>query len=290
MESAEDTDADSAVAPATALAPVHTEAPVNALAPAPAIAPLLAPASIPATAPALAPTTTPAAASVIALAPVRARRAPKQTDQSRQPIIDRDSVGIDTPIVSPENDDAVYWYSMQTKLPESFLTVVKTSHYDQIKPVPDPGIPKSFWKAMKEPPSAKAIDTELTKFETNNCFRIVPFTGQHLVPMMRLFSIKNDGTKKARLVGRGDKMIPNVDFDPDAVYCGNVSACSIKIAMVIAVVYKLVMRGGDLVGAYCITRANKEFPVFIVTPQGYDVPQGSCIQAIGELYGFPQAR
>ena len=169
------------------------------------------------------------------------------------------------------------------------MTVVETSHYDQIKTLPDAGVPKSFWKAMKDPPWAKAIDTELTKFEVNSCFNIVPFTGQHLVPMMWLFSVKNDGTKKARLVGRGDKMIPNVDFDPEAVYCGNVAACSIKLAMVIAATYKLVMRGGDLVGAYLITRANKDFPVFIITPQGYDVPPGFCIQAVGNLYGFPPA-
>ena len=99
--------------------------------------------------------------------------------------------------------------------------------------------------------------------------------------MMRLFSVKNDGTKKARLVGRGDKMIPNVDFDPEAVYCGNVAACSIKLAVVIATSYKLVMRGDDLVGAYLITRANKDFPVFIITPQGYDVPPDFRIQALG---------
>ena len=108
--------------------------------------------------------------------------------------------------------------------------------------------------------------------------------------MMWLFSAKNDGTKKARLVGRGDKMIPNVDFDSEAVYCGNVAACSIKLAMVIAATYKLVMRGGDLVGAYLITRANKDFPVFIITPQGYDVPPGFCIRAVGNLYGFPPAK
>ena len=90
----------------------------------------------------------------------------KQTNHVRQPIIDHDSVGINTPIVSWETDDAVYWYSMQTRHPESFLTVVETSHYDQNKLVPDPGVPKSVWKAMKDPPWAKAIDTELTKFET----------------------------------------------------------------------------------------------------------------------------
>ena len=72
--------------------------------------------------------------------------------------------------------------------------------------------------------------------------------------MIRLFSIKTDGTKEARLVGRGDIMITLVDFDPAAVYCGNVSACSIKIAITTAGMNCLLMRGGDLVGAYPITR------------------------------------
>ena len=39
--------------------------------------------------------------------------------------------------------------------------------------------------------------------------------------------------------------------------------------MVIAAVYKLIMKGGDLVGAYLITRANKDFQVFIITPQDF---------------------
>jgi hypothetical protein len=42
-----------------------------------------------------------------------------------------------------------------------------------------------------------------------------------MVPMMWTFVIKTDGTKKARLVGRGDLMIPYIDSDPNAVYCGN---------------------------------------------------------------------
>ena len=49
------------------------------------------------------------------------------------------------------------------------------------------------------------------------------------------------------------------------------------------------MRGGDLVDAYLITRANKDFSDFIITPEGYEVPPGFCIQAVGNLYGFPPA-
>ena len=70
---------------------------------------------------------------------------------------------------------------------------------------------------MQYPEWEQAINTERTKFEVNNCFRSISFTGQYLVSMMWLFSIKIDGTKKARLVGRGDLMIPWVDFDPYAV-------------------------------------------------------------------------
>ena len=53
-----------------------------------------------------------------------------------------------------------------------------------------------------------AINKERGKFELNNCLKEVPYTAQHLVPMMWLFNIKTDRTKKARLVGRGDIMIP----------------------------------------------------------------------------------
>jgi hypothetical protein len=67
---------------------------------------------------------------------------------------------------------------------------------------------------------------------------------------------RESSTKKARLVGRGDMMIPWVDFDPNAVYCGIVAASSIKMARVIDAMYMLLMRGGDLVGAYLITLAN----------------------------------
>jgi hypothetical protein len=47
-------------------------------------------------------------------------------------------------------------------------------------------------------------------------------TGVHRISMMWLFNIKRDGAKTARLVGRGD-------FDPNAVYCGNVAASSVKL-------------------------------------------------------------
>ena len=188
-----------------------------------------------------------------------------------------------------DNGSPVYWYQLHVKNYEYPLAMCETQNFYKIQTVKDPLIPQNFYKAMKQPLWEAAIDKELTKFEKNMCLQVVPYNGQHMVPMMWTFVIKTDGTKKARLVGRGDLMIPNVDFDPNAVYCGNVTACSIKMCVTIAAVYKLNMKGGDLEGAYLVTRANPDYPVYIKTPQGYSVPKGMCIQAIGNLYGFPPA-
>lgn len=193
-------------------------------------------------------------------------------------------------IIYENNDLAVYWYDFHIRNNEYPLTMCETQHkMFALTPQRDPNCPKTYDQAMRMPKWAEAINKELTKFEINSCLTYVPYNHQHLVPMMWLFSIKTDGTYKARLVGRGDLMKAYIDFDPDAVYCGNVSSCSIKMCMAIAAVYKLEMRGGDLEGAYLVTRANKDYPVFIKTPQGYTIPEGMCMQAVGNLYGFPPA-
>ena len=190
-----------------------------------------------------------------------------------------------------DNDDGspVYWYNLFVENYEYPLIMVETKNFNKMKVERDPRVPKNFEAAMKIPEWAAAIDKELSKFEANMCLQLVPYNHQHLVPMMWTFVIKTDGTRKARLVGRGDLMIPNVDFDPNAVYCGNVTACSIKICIKIAATYKLEYRGGDLEGAYLVTRQNPKYSVYIRKPQGYKIPRGMCIQAVGNLYGFPPA-
>jgi Reverse transcriptase (RNA-dependent DNA polymerase) len=195
-----------------------------------------------------------------------------------------------TEMTYDNKDLAVYWYNFHIKNDTYPIIMCETQHkMFALTPVRDPNCPRTFDQAMRIPCWAEAIDKELTKFEINSCLTYVEYNGQHLVPMMWLFSIKTDGTHKARLVGRGDLMKAYIDFDPDAVYCGNVSSCSIKMCIAIAAKYKLEMRGGDLEGAYLVTRANKDYPVYIRTPQGYTIPNGMCMQAVGNLYGFPPA-
>ena len=80
--------------------------------------------------------------------------------------------------------------------------------------IKDPCIPKSYEEAMTISEWRKAIETELEKLRTHNCLIMATYDGQHLVPMKWIFSIKTDGTYEARLVGRGDLMLPRIDFNP----------------------------------------------------------------------------
>ena len=193
------------------------------------------------------------------------------------------------PPYASEDGSPIYWYNLFVRNAEYPLIMCETQNFYKMKIVKDPNVPSNFRNAIKIPEWAEAINKELEKFEENLCLQLVPYNNQHLVPMMWTFVIKTDGTRKARLVGRGDLMIPYVDFDPNKVYCGNVTACSIKICVTIAAKYKLEKRGGDLVGAYLVTRANSDYSVYIQAPDGYPIPHGMCIQAIGNLYGFPPA-
>ena len=82
------------------------------------------------------------------------------------------------------NDDMIYWStytSSSTCFPVHLFQVLHDNIAVQIK---EPYSPKDFWTAMQYPEWEQAINTERTKFEVNNCFRSVPFTSQHLVPML----------------------------------------------------------------------------------------------------------
>ena len=69
--------------------------------------------------------------------------------------------------------------------------------------IKDLRISKSYEEALTIPEWCKAIETELEKFRTHNCLIMAIYDEQHLVSMKWIFSIKTDGTYKARLVGRG---------------------------------------------------------------------------------------
>ena len=131
-----------------------------------------------------------------------------------------------------------------------------------------PNMPSKFSDAFAQEKWQQPIIKELTNFVTNNCFQWVPDTGQRRLHMKWIFSAKADLSLKARLVARGDRCKPGVDYDPEDVYCGNVTASSIKIFFALAALYGLIMRGGDLVGAYLVTPGSTDYVLCMSTPEG----------------------
>ena len=89
--------------------------------------------------------------------------------------------------------------------------------------------PKSFVKAILNPLWHPSILKELDNFCENTCFQWIPDIGQRRLWMIWLFSYKANFDLRARMVIDGSKCIPGVDFNPDEVYCGNVTATSIMI-------------------------------------------------------------
>ena len=142
-----------------------------------------------------------------------------------------------------ENEDPVYWYNLNVRNEEHAVSMCETQHYSKLGVPIDPRVPKCFKQAVHIPAWKAAIDKGCEKFDKNDCITVVPYNGQQLVAMMWLFNIKTDGTLKARLVARGNLMKPDVHYHPNDVYCGNVSATSIKIDVAIAAAYKSTMRG-----------------------------------------------
>ena len=109
-----------------------------------------------------------------------------------------------------EEGNIQYWYNMRYNLSTEVMNgdpypaeysrvILETQHWRSTKllcalEVKDPRVPTSYDKAIVLSLWAAAIITELRKFRDHNCLVMTPFTGQHLVPMKWIFSIKTDGT------------------------------------------------------------------------------------------------
>ena len=151
----------------------------------------------------------------------------------------------------------------------------------------DPSIPRFFYQAMQHQPWIVSVNKEQTNLEKHCTFWIEDDTGQPRIPLMWIFEIKDDGTLKSRLVGRGDMMKAGVHYQDGETYCGNVNAASIKIVLKLAAMLNLEMIGGDIEGAYLITRTKT--PIAVHTPEGYYCPPGKVYMVYGNLYGLATA-
>jgi hypothetical protein len=71
---------------------------------------------------------------------------------------------------------------------------------------------KTITKLCASLNGVKLLIKSCQNLKKNLCLEIVPYNKQNLIPMMWTFVIKSDGTKKARLVGRGDLMLYHIAF------------------------------------------------------------------------------
>ena len=187
----------------------------------------------------------------------------------------------------------VYWNTVTGDRSNTPIITVKDINYHVLMSSYNAAInttlPKNFADAFGQTKWQAPIAKELNNFIENNCFQWTEDTGQRRLSMMWLFNVKADGTLKARLVARGDRAKPGLDYNVDEVYCGNVTASSIKIFFALAALYGLQLRGGDLVGAYLVTPGSKDFPIWMATPAGINAPPGMILQVLGNLYGLPSS-
>ena len=74
-------------------------------------------------------------------------------------------------------------------------------------------------------------------------------------------------------------------YNAGETYCGNVNDSSMKTALKLATMYDLQMVGGDIDGAYLITRTKTLIAILTPTPEGYIVLMVACSWCM-ETYTF----
>ena len=213
-----------------------------------------------------------------------------------QPVHEFPLIVIDNAEYQPVMDEygmLQYWNTITHEASDTPVLHIGQLHYGVMTEMNymalSPGIPTKFADAYAQLKWQQPIIKELGNFIDNNCFQWVLDVGQRRLFMKWLFSVKADQSLKARLVARGDRCKPGIDYDPDEVYCGNVTATSIKIFFALAALYGLLLRGGDLVGAYLVTPGSKSFTLCMSTPDGFVAPPGMILQVLGNLYGLPSS-
>ena len=187
----------------------------------------------------------------------------------------------------------VYWHKVTGDIEEAEVMHISQVNHSimmaQYIMQVSPAMPSKFSDASAQEKWQQPIIKELANSVTNNCCQWVPDTRQRRLHIKWIFLAKADLSLKARLVARGDRCKPGVDYNPEDVYCGNVTASSIKVFFALAALYGLIMRGGDLVGAYLVTPGSKDYVLCMSIPEGIIAQVGMILQVLGNLYGLPSS-
>ena len=156
--------------------------------------------------------------------------------------------------------------------------------------------PKTYRQATTGPNGAEwraAVKAELDNLHNKGTWKPVRLpSDRKAIGCKWVFKRKRDAEGKvvkykARLVAKGYTQQPGIDYEETFAPVGRL--CSLRIILAIATKLGLVVRQGDVEGAYLNGRINEL--VYMMIPEGLDnVPKGcDTLEIIGALYGLKQS-
>jgi hypothetical protein len=162
----------------------------------------------------------------------------------------------------------------------------------------DDALPLSYKQAMAAPESHKwreAIAAEVDSLTGNQTFVYVPESqakGCKILTTRWLFTKKpaadeRDVRFKARLVARGDKQRPGIDFSE--VYSPVACATTVRALLSVAAVKDYELDQLDAVTAFLNAPLSDEEHLFLRVPDGFDARPGCVLKLTKSLYGLKQA-
>jgi len=158
----------------------------------------------------------------------------------------------------------------------------------------NPHVPSSLKEAFSGPDCEKwraALDEEITSLQQNDVYEVVPIpSGVKPItskPVMRIkFDRSGDIERyKLRIVARGFVQKEGVDYKEVFAPVANLE--SIRIILALAAKYNLELDQMDVATAYLNGELEEE--LYLLPPDGVQIPDGHCWRLKRSLYGLKQA-
>ncbi|PPQ82476.1 hypothetical protein CVT24_002389, partial [Panaeolus cyanescens] len=155
-------------------------------------------------------------------------------------------------------------------------------------------LPRTIKEALNGPDSKhwrEALDDELNSFEENDVKEVVPIPEgvkpitSKIVPKIKFDANGNIERYKIRIVARGFTQREGVDYQEVFAPVANLE--SIRIILALAAKHDLELDQMDVQTAYLNGKLTED--LYLLPPDGVDIPKGHCWKLKKSLYGLKQA-
>ncbi|MEO0854311.1 MAG: reverse transcriptase domain-containing protein, partial [Cyanobacteria bacterium J06648_11] len=149
-------------------------------------------------------------------------------------------------------------------------------------------IPRSHAQAMRSPECEewlKAEQKEIDAMRTYEVFEQVDYLPKGTRPLhfMVLYTVKDDGRFKVRMVARGDRQTEDTY---DNTHSPVVRTVTLRYLIAVAAIYDLAIYQTDVNTAYL--NAPIDFDIYFIAPDCFPIP-GAYLRARKAIYGLKQA-